>query len=445
MREAGRKPDTEPETEPEAGKKRIELSVAQVAGSALATVAAAVLASQMGVYGTVIGAGVMSVVATAGGTVFQHFFRRTGEQIREVKVRPKGRQVPFGGPVVRTDVPETFRAHDQEPFFGQESGGPAADWTTVLPQAHPADAEATALLPQVQEAQPPKSQRTQLIRAVDATGRPPRAGGEATADAEATRVLTPVGGAGVPGRPTGDVPADPEATQLLGKARAAQAADATQALPAADATQLLGPRAVDDATRVLRQTGPGLPHEATADGRGADGEADAEEFTEATTHGSRLGRWKRSLVTAGVVFGVAMGGITGYELLAGHSLSGDTGPTISQFGRGSHQTDPDPTPSTEVSPEPTDGGTATDGTTEQDGGGTPQQEEGATPTPTPSDGGTGTSPGTGTDPDSGSGNESGGASEEPTPDPSTEPGQTQEPSDGATEGDVPQQSEETAG
>lgn len=434
MREAGRKPDTE--TEPEAGKKRIELSVAQVAGSALATVAAAVLASQMGVYGTVIGAGVMSVVATAGGTVFQHFFRRTGEQIREVKVRPKGRQVPFGGPVVRTDVPETFRAHDQEPSFGLESGGPAADRTTVLPQVRPADAEATALLPQVREAQPPQSQRTQLIRAVDATGRPLRAGEEATADAEATRLLTPVGGTEVPGRPDGDVPGDPEATQLLGKARAAQAADATQ---------LLGPRAVDDATRVLRQAGPGRPHEATADHQEADGEADAEEFTEATTHGSRLGRWKRSLVTAGVVFGVAMGGITGYELLAGHSLSGDTGPTISQFGRGSHQTDPDPTPSTEVSPEPSDGGTATDGTTEQDGGGAPQQDEGATPTPTPSDGGTDTSPGGGTDPGSGSGTESGGASEEPTPAPSTEPGQTQEPSDGATEGDVPQQGEETAG
>ncbi|MGV9848818.1 hypothetical protein ACWDWU_08455 [Streptomyces sp. NPDC003442] len=78
---------------------RIELSVAQVAGSALAAVAAAVLASKLGVYGTILGAGVVSVVATAGGTVFQHLFRRTGEQIKEVRVqtRPTGRR-RYGDP-----------------------------------------------------------------------------------------------------------------------------------------------------------------------------------------------------------------------------------------------------------------------------------------------------------------------------------------------------------
>lgn len=78
---------------------RIELSVAHVAGSALAAVAAAVLASKLGVYGTILGAGVVSVVATAGGTLFQHLFRRTGEQIKEVRVqtRPTGRR-RYGDP-----------------------------------------------------------------------------------------------------------------------------------------------------------------------------------------------------------------------------------------------------------------------------------------------------------------------------------------------------------
>lgn len=86
-----------PETETgEQKKPRIDLSVAQVAGSAVAAIAAAVLASKLGVYGTIIGAGVVSVVATSGGTIFQHLFRRTGEQIREVTVqaKPKARQVP---------------------------------------------------------------------------------------------------------------------------------------------------------------------------------------------------------------------------------------------------------------------------------------------------------------------------------------------------------------
>ena len=81
-------------------KKRLDLSVPQVAGSAVAAVVAAKLASYVGVYGTILGAGVISVVATCGGSVFQHVFRRTGEQIREVAVhaRPREEQkaVPMG-------------------------------------------------------------------------------------------------------------------------------------------------------------------------------------------------------------------------------------------------------------------------------------------------------------------------------------------------------------
>lgn len=88
--------DIEPGQEKE--KKKLDLSAAQVAGSSLATVAAALLASQMGVYGTILGAGVVSVVATAGGPVIQHFFRRTGDQLRET-ARPKARQVPVEEPL----------------------------------------------------------------------------------------------------------------------------------------------------------------------------------------------------------------------------------------------------------------------------------------------------------------------------------------------------------
>ncbi|WP_333774780.1 hypothetical protein [Streptomyces sp. IBSBF 3136] len=84
---------------PDAGRKRIDLSVPQVAGSALAAVVAAKLASYFGVYGTILGAGVVSVVATCGGTLFQHFFRRTGEQLREGKpsVRPRLEGTPAPG------------------------------------------------------------------------------------------------------------------------------------------------------------------------------------------------------------------------------------------------------------------------------------------------------------------------------------------------------------
>ncbi|WHM36052.1 hypothetical protein [Streptomyces sp. BPTC-684] len=88
----GDKPDTGTKQD----ERRLDLSVPQVAGSALAAIAAAVLASKLGVYGTILGAGVVSVVATCGGTVFQHLFRRTGEQLRDVTVQslPKARRDP---------------------------------------------------------------------------------------------------------------------------------------------------------------------------------------------------------------------------------------------------------------------------------------------------------------------------------------------------------------
>lgn len=85
-------------------RRRIDLSVAQVAASALATVAGALLASELGVYGTILGAAVVSIGATTGGALFQHLFKRTGEQLREAVDRGPNqsvnalRQVPVEEP-----------------------------------------------------------------------------------------------------------------------------------------------------------------------------------------------------------------------------------------------------------------------------------------------------------------------------------------------------------
>ncbi|MGW3266696.1 hypothetical protein [Streptomyces sp. NPDC001056] len=79
---------------PDAERKRLDLNVPQVAGGALAAVVAAKLASSFGVYGTILGAGVVSVIATCGGTLFQHFFRRTGEQLRVAKTSAAASAVP---------------------------------------------------------------------------------------------------------------------------------------------------------------------------------------------------------------------------------------------------------------------------------------------------------------------------------------------------------------
>lgn len=144
--------DGKGESEAKQKNKRLELSVAQVAGSALAAVIAALLAGKLGVYGTVIGAGVVSVVATSGGTIFQHLFKRTGEQLREATTqaaRPKMRQVP---------VRDASRAVGR--------GGPEWDRTQLLGQV--GDADATRLLPGVDPAAPqPAADATQLLRSVD--------------------------------------------------------------------------------------------------------------------------------------------------------------------------------------------------------------------------------------------------------------------------------------
>lgn len=70
-------------------RKVLDLTAVQVVASALATVVGAVLASLLGVAGTIIGAGVVSASATTGAAVFSHAFRRTGEGIRN-RIPPVG-------------------------------------------------------------------------------------------------------------------------------------------------------------------------------------------------------------------------------------------------------------------------------------------------------------------------------------------------------------------
>ncbi|MFI2212442.1 hypothetical protein [Streptomyces sp. NPDC020141] len=135
------RPDTGTDETEERGR-RLDLSVPQVAGSALAAVAAAVLASRLGVYGTIIGAGVVSVVATCGGSVFQHLFSRTGEQLRGTAqgrprdggpAAPEHRAFPAGpgGPNDRADHGPADPGPDGAPGPAAHTGpgggfGPAA-------------------------------------------------------------------------------------------------------------------------------------------------------------------------------------------------------------------------------------------------------------------------------------------------------------------------------
>ncbi|MEV7190599.1 hypothetical protein AB0N81_02155 [Streptomyces sp. NPDC093510] len=374
------KPDSGKESkdqeEPEE-KRRLDLSVPQVAGSAIAAVVAAKLASNLGVYGTILGAGVVSAIATCGGTVFQHFFKRTGEQIRDVTVqaKPKARQVPV---TPDAQVPETFRTATHTRAMGA-TGPVTTTWGRPQPAGTDADADATTVLP-------------------------------AAEDADPTTVLPSV---------AAGLDADADRTQLLGTVDAAQL----------DATQLL-PR--DDATRVLRTEGH-VPAPTTA----VEPPLPPDEFTEGTTHRARIRSWKRPLIAAAVVFGVAMAGITTYEVVSGEDFSGGKGTTIGNgfSGRNSSPEKPS-TPSVEPSGQPSDNGTTgtDEGSGQGDGNASPDPNGTGGETPGSGQGngtGNGTDSGskgdpdsgTGTDPDKDKGTGSGddGSKTDPTPTPTPTP------------------------
>ncbi|MET8204700.1 hypothetical protein ABZT51_01450 [Streptomyces sp. NPDC005373] len=436
----GEKPETSQDAQEKPKGKRLDLNLPQVAGSAVAAVVAAKLAAGLGVYGTIVGAGVVSVLATCGGSLFQHFFRRTGEQIRDVagQAIPKGRQVPVtadGRP-----VPETFRS-DAVAASVVPPEATTAMRTDVLPRtttwgmggAPAPDADATTVLPALD------AERTRLLKA---------GGG----DPDRTRLLT--AGAGDPDRTqllTADR-GDPDRTRFL-KAGSGDP-ERTQLLTAdggdPEKTQLLnaGVGGGDpEKTQLLRAGGrAGGPELPPPSGDLGDGFTDGliiglpDEFTEGTTHRARVRSWKRPLVAAAVVFGVTMGGITTYELASGQSFSGDGQRTtlreaFTGGGAPSPRNDDTPVPST--SQEPSDSSSSgTRSGTPQDGSGAHEGDTGE-PTPTPS---ASEDSHTGHDNGSGSGSGTGGDKSTPTPTPTPTPS-TSQSSDGA---DVPQQDETPA-
>jgi hypothetical protein len=69
--------------------RALGLSPAQVAGSALAAVSSAVVASTAGTAGTLIGAGVGSVIATVGAAIYTWWLRRTHETAKRVAARAR--------------------------------------------------------------------------------------------------------------------------------------------------------------------------------------------------------------------------------------------------------------------------------------------------------------------------------------------------------------------
>lgn len=357
--------DEETETDTKKKEKRIDLSVAQVAGSALAAAVAAYLAGQLGVYGTIIGAGLISVVATTGGSIFHHLFRRTGEQIKEASVatRPK---------------PRRFSSHNRSTTADRGQAGA----TMVLPTFDKQGTEDKVTSVAAKTSGPGTVVRTQQIpRAEQARRRDPASAHPAPYADEATRMLRP----------------DAAATRAL------RAADTAGPGRPADRTQRV-PR-LDERTIALGQAAAG-PAGAPPTRHPLGSPEEPEELS-TTTYGTRLRGWKRPALGALAVFVLAMGGVTATELLTGQTPSGAQGTTLgnlTQTGGGSRQQPSTPQPpGTGHSPGDGSRQGGSDGPTpdphKSGDSGTGKGTENGTPapTPSPSDGGT-SSPDTGTSP-----------------------------------------------
>ena len=123
------------EAAPSTRRRTLDLSVTQVAASALAAVVGAVLASELGVYGTIIGAAVVSTGATVGSALFQHLFRRTGEQLRDLATSGPARPVGPADPTGPSEQP----AADFDPF---DPGGERTRMMAALAPPVPVDSVA---------------------------------------------------------------------------------------------------------------------------------------------------------------------------------------------------------------------------------------------------------------------------------------------------------------
>jgi hypothetical protein len=104
------------------GRGRLNLTTSQVAASALAACCASIVASYLGVAGTVIGAAVGSVVATTGAAIYGHLFRTGSRKIKQTLLID-GEFVRIDGEVVEAEDEQSGEARPAVPagrFYGAD-------------------------------------------------------------------------------------------------------------------------------------------------------------------------------------------------------------------------------------------------------------------------------------------------------------------------------------
>ena len=108
-----------------------DLTIAQVVAGALAAVTSMLLASQIGIYGSVIGVGVGSVVSAVASQLYKKFFTASAEKLRELKPGETGYVPPAKG---ASDDAEAEGPDPSGRTAARHAAGPAGA-TATLPQA----------------------------------------------------------------------------------------------------------------------------------------------------------------------------------------------------------------------------------------------------------------------------------------------------------------------
>lgn len=105
---------------------RSQVSVPQVSGAALASVTAAFLGSHLGVAGTIVGAGMTSVIITVGGVLYQRSLEKTKEKAVEAAAKASERAKAADKRLLGKRVAGTSAAEGRDRRYPTTGEEPAA-------------------------------------------------------------------------------------------------------------------------------------------------------------------------------------------------------------------------------------------------------------------------------------------------------------------------------
>ncbi|MGH8571187.1 MAG: hypothetical protein ACREX8_01250, partial [Gammaproteobacteria bacterium] len=97
-------------TSPDDTSRKIDLNLTHVAATALAAVTAAVLGSELGAAGTLIGAAAASVITTVGTALYKASLERSRERVRSLAHRTRPLPASQGRSRIERVYPEAVNA-----------------------------------------------------------------------------------------------------------------------------------------------------------------------------------------------------------------------------------------------------------------------------------------------------------------------------------------------